>query len=67
MPGTTGPTKGKTQGRLDMKKFPKIALGARACGNDGTFGAATKFIKARPLLANAIVKHFLPDSVAKGR
>ena len=57
----------KTQGHLDMKKFPKIALGAWAWGNDGTFGAATKFIKARPLLANAIVGLFLPDGVAKGR
>ena len=24
-----------------MKNFPKIVLGARARGNDGTFGAAT--------------------------
>ena len=50
-----------------MKKFPKIALGAWAWGNDSTFGAATKFIKARPLLAKAIVGLFLPDGVAKGR
>ena len=42
-------TKGKTQGRLDMKKFPKIALGARAWGNDGTLGAATTAEGLRPV------------------
>ena len=34
-----------------MKNFPKIALGAWAWGNDGTFGAATTAEGLRPVFA----------------
>ena len=34
-----------------MKKYPKIALGAWAWGNDGTFGAALSTEDVRPVFA----------------
>lgn len=34
-----------------MKDSPKIGLGARAWGNDGTFGAATTAEGLRPVFA----------------
>ena len=34
-----------------MKKYPKIDLGARVWGNDGTFGAATTAEGLRPVFA----------------